>query len=73
MCLLSNALYCLAGISYWYNTYLGFRSLPFIGKAQVFLFYPSAAAVLLLVLAMISSSLGLNIHATRAVMAFHYA
>mmetsp|Transcript_15403 Transcript_15403/g.13939 ORF Transcript_15403/g.13939 Transcript_15403/m.13939 type:complete len:294 (+) Transcript_15403:3-884(+) len=71
-CLLSNTLYTIASIWYFYVTHLGYRALPFLGNTQVFLWYPSVAIGFTWLLSTILLILGLRINLTRIIMAFHY-
>jgi hypothetical protein len=73
-CIASNVLYTAAAVWYAYITYLGYRTLPFLGRTQqVFFWYPVLAAAVALVVTIVLAVLGLRVNATRVVMAFHYA
>eukprot|EP01039_Chlorochromonas_danica_P010100 gene10101-11180_t len=71
-CILSNTLYATATIWYAYITHLGYRTLPFLGNTQVFLWYPIVAVFVLWLFSVIIVLLGLRINLTRVVMAFHF-
>lgn len=72
-CLLSNTLYAAATIWYSYITYLGYTALPFLGKTQVFLWYPTVITCIVWLVTTIMVLVGLRINATRIVMGFHFS
>jgi hypothetical protein len=57
-CVLSNTLYALSSIWYFYITHLGYRALPFLGNTQVFLWYPIVAICVLWLFSMTLLLLG---------------
>mmetsp|Transcript_1843 Transcript_1843/g.2924 ORF Transcript_1843/g.2924 Transcript_1843/m.2924 type:complete len:257 (+) Transcript_1843:81-851(+) len=71
-CLMSNILYGLAVVWYAYITHLGYRTLPFLGNTQVFLWYPIVAVSFALLFSIVLMMMGLRINMTRVIMAFHY-
>ncbi|KAL7568416.1 hypothetical protein ACA910_012134 [Epithemia clementina (nom. ined.)] len=69
--LLANSLYAVALSWYWYITHLGYRSLPFLGNTEVFLF-PIAAIALVFVGSLIGYPLGLGFNAARVMARFYF-
>lgn len=65
--LVSNSLYLIAGIYYYYVTFLGYTALPFLQKTEVFL-YPIAALFALYV-----ASLFMNANMTLLVVNFYFS
>jgi hypothetical protein len=72
-CLISNILYSIAGLWYSYITYLGYKTLPFLGNPQVFLWYPVMGIVAMLILSIVLSAVGLHVNPSRILMAIHYS
>jgi hypothetical protein len=72
-CILSNVLYASASVWYAYNTYLGYKSLPFLGNPQVFLWYPSVIIALLLSVSLVLLAIGIHWNITHIIMLYHYA
>jgi len=71
-CVVSNTLYAVATVWYFYITHLGYRALPFLGNTQVFLWYPIVSVGFLWLFSIVLLVLGLKLNLTRVLMAFHY-
>ena len=62
----SNTLFALAFIWYFYITHLGYRALPFLSNTEVFLF-PVAAILFVYVLNLVGYPFGLGWNASRVI------
>jgi hypothetical protein len=69
--ILANALYAAALSWYWYITHLGYRSLPFLGNTEVFLF-PIAAIALVFCGSLIGYPFGFGWNAARVMARFYF-
>lgn len=69
--IVSNTLFALAFIWYFYITHLGYRALPFLSKTEVFLF-PIAVVLLIYTFNMMIYPLGLGLNASRLFAEFYF-
>mmetsp|Transcript_11872 Transcript_11872/g.15580 ORF Transcript_11872/g.15580 Transcript_11872/m.15580 type:complete len:305 (-) Transcript_11872:50-964(-) len=69
--ILANTLYAAALSWYWYITHLGYRSLPFLGNTEVFLF-PIAAIALVYVVSMVGYPFNFGFNAARVMARFYF-
>jgi UNC-50 family len=69
--ILSNTLYGVAISWYWYITHLGYRTLPFLKKTEVFLL-PVAVVIALYVLMMVGYPFGYGYNASRVMARFYF-
>mmetsp|Transcript_32202 Transcript_32202/g.67123 ORF Transcript_32202/g.67123 Transcript_32202/m.67123 type:complete len:388 (-) Transcript_32202:105-1268(-) len=69
--ILANLLYAAALSWYWYITHLGYRSLPFLGNTEVFLF-PIAAIALVFVGSVVGYPFGFGANAARVMARFYF-
>lgn len=69
--MLSNTLYALGFSVYFYVTHLGYRSLPFLHKTEVFL-YPVVVIIMLLVLSITLWPLNVRVNVTREMAKLYF-
>lgn len=67
----ANSLYAMSLSWYWYITHLGYRSLPFLGNTEVFLF-PIAAIALVFVGSLVGYPFGFGWNAARVMARFYF-
>ena len=64
-CFISIILHGIGGILYSYHTYLGYKTLPYLGNPQIFLWYPILFIIIICILSFILLGSGFMINYTR--------